>query len=189
MMELKRISEEEVGSMLEELSEGEPFKRVAPPPRFDRFYRADAAGETVIERLKKLLVIPSTPRRLAFSGAALAVLLLVFLPLMPLGEGPAVTYREGGVMESTDLPRGRLAEAPGALHWQVLAGSASYRVDLLDQDGALLWQATSESTTVDLPGDLFAGLPAGSEYRVLVTGLGLDGAETGTRKSRFIILP
>jgi hypothetical protein len=189
-MDQKRISEEEVGSMLEELYEGEPFKRVAPPSRFDRFFSTDAAADSFLDRLKRLLVIPSTPRRLAFSGAALAVLLLVLLPMIPWqGEGPAVTYREGGAIEATDLPKGRLDAAPGALSWRELAGSASYRVELLDQDGKRLWQADSATTTVDLPADLFAGLPAGSEYRVLVTGLGPDGVVTGTQKSRFIILP
>jgi len=65
----------------------------------------------------------------------------------------------------------------------------TYRVELTDPDGLLLWEGAAGSNRVDLPSDLFAGHPVGSEYRVRVTGFGNDGADAGQQSSRFMILP
>lgn len=186
-MKKNRITEDEVGAMLEEAFEGEPFQRIEPPPRFSLFFRGAAEPETFLEKLKRFLVIPSGPRRLVFSGVVVAVLLLVLVPLMP-GEGQ-LTYRDAGPVEATDLPSGRLTAAPDALHWPAIKGAAGYRVELTDLDGALLWGGDTGANRADLPAGLFAGRPAGSEYRIRVTGIGPDGAEAGRQSSRFMILP
>jgi len=188
-MSKKRISEEEVGAMLEEAFEGEPFQRIEPPPRFRVFFRGHMEAESFLDRLKRFLVIPSTPRRLVFSGAAVAVLLLVLFPLMPGGGAPDGVYRSAGPAETVDLPRGRLAVAPEALHWSAGGGAVSHRVELIDESGATVWESETKSLTIDLPAGLFEGRPAGAEYRVRVTGFGPDGAETARQSSRFIILP
>lgn len=186
-MKQNRITEDEVGAMLEEAFEGEPFKRIEPPFRFSLFFRKGIKPESFFERMKRFLIFPSVPRRLAFSGAVVAILLLVLIPLMP-GEGQ-LTYRDAGVAEATDLPSGRLTTAPGALNWPTVEGAVIYRVELTDPDGLLLWEGDADANRVDLPTDLFAGQPVGSEYRVRVTGYAPDGAEAGEHSSRFIILP
>jgi hypothetical protein len=186
-MKHKRISEDEVGAMLEEAFEGEPFERIEPPPRFSHFFRGGAEQESFFDKLKRFLVLPSVPRRLAFTGAVVALLLLALIPLMP-GDGQ-LTYRNTGPAEATELPRGRLAAAPGALHWPSTDGVSSYRVELADQNGVLLWEGETSSTGIDLPAGLLADRPIGSEYRVEVTGYGPDGAETSRQTSRFMVLP
>lgn len=186
-MKQQRISEDEVGAMLEEAFEGEPFVRIEPPPRFNLFFRDGAEPESFFDKLKRFLILPSVPRRLVFSGAVVALLLVVLIPLMP-GEGQ-LTYRDAGPAEATELPRGRLAAAPGALHWPAADGVSTYRVELADQDGLLLWEGETTSTGIDLPAGLLTDRPIGSEYRVQVTGYGLDGAETNSQSSRFMVLP
>lgn len=189
-MKEKRISEEEVGAMLEEAFEGKPFERVEPPPRFRVFFRGGRATESFADWLKRFLTISSTPRRLVFSGAAVAVLLLVLFPLMPGGGAPENVYRGAGPAETVDLPRGRLAEAPAALNWPAGEGAVSrYHVEVIDDGGATVWEGETGALSIDLPHGLFEGRPAGVEYRVLVTGHGPDGAETTRHSSRFIILP
>lgn len=187
MMKKNRITEDEVGAMLEEAFEGEPFRRVEPPPRFSLFFREGIKPESFLDKLKRLLVIPSTPRRLVFSGAVVAILLVVLIPLMP-DEGQ-LTYRDAGVAEATDLPSGRLTVAPDALHWSTVENAVTYRVELTDPDGVLLWEGDADTNRVDLPAGLFFDHPAGSEYRVRVTGFGADGAEAGEHSSRFMVLP
>lgn len=186
-MKQQRISEDEVGAMLEEAFEGEPFVRIEPPPRFNLFFRDGAEPESFFDKLKRFLVLPSAPRRLVFSGAVVALLLVVLIPLMP-GEGQ-LTYRDAGPAEATELPRGRLAAAPGALHWPAAEGAVSYRVELADPEGLLLWMDKTGTNSIDLPAGLLSDRPVGSEYRVQVTGYGPDGAETGSQSSRFMILP
>ncbi len=186
-MKQNRITEDEVGAMLEEAFEGESFKRIEPPPRFSVFFRGGAEPESFLDKLKRFLVIPSTPRSLVFSGAVAAVLLVVLIPLMP-GQGE-LAYRDAGVAEAIDLPSGRLLAAPGELRWPAVEKAHTYRVELTDQDGTLLWEGDAGANRIDLPAGLFAGHPAGSEYRVRVTGYGPDGAETGSQTSRFLVLP
>lgn len=186
-MKQKRISEDEVGAMLENAFEGESFERIEPPPRFNLFFHGGIEPESFLDKLKRFLVLPSTPRRLAFSGAVVAVLLVVLIPLMP-GEGQ-LTYRDAGPAEVTELPRGRLDAAPGELHWPSVEGAVSYRVELADPDGLLLWEGETGTTSIDLPAGLLTDRPPGSEYRVLVTGYSPDGAKTGQQTSRFLILP
>jgi hypothetical protein len=186
-MKQNRITEDEVGAMLEEAFEGEPFKRIEPPPRFSLFFRGDAEPESFLDKLKRFLILPSTPRSLVFSGAVGAVLLLALIPLMS-GQGEMV-FRDAGVAEAIDLPSGRLLAAPGELHWVAVENAESYRMELTDQDGTLLWEGEADANRIDLPSGLFAGHSAGSEYRVRVTGYGPDGAEAGRQASRFMILP
>jgi hypothetical protein len=186
-MKQDRITEEDVGAMLEEAFEGEPFKRVEPPPRFDLFYRNAQEPESFIGRLKRFLVMPSVPRRLVFSGAVVAILLVVLIPLMP-GNGQ-MTYRGGGVTLATSLPSGRLPSPPVKLSWQSVESAVTYHVELTNSEGALLWASDTDSNGIDLPDGLLAGHPAGSEYRVRVIGYDADGAESGRHSSRFMVMP
>lgn len=186
-MKQNQIPEKEVGAMLEQAFEGEPFKRVEPPPRFDFFFRTPSEPESFIGRLKRFLVMPSVPQRLVFSGAVVAILLVVLIPLMP-GED-ALTYRDGGVAVSTDLPSGRLSTAPAQLNWPAVEGAVTYHVELTNSEGALLWASDTDTNGIDLPPGLLAGHPAGSEYRVRVTGYEVDGTESGRHSSRFMVLP
>ncbi len=182
-----RITEDEVGTMLEEAFEGEPFKRVEPPPRFGIFFRRPMGSESFVDRLKRFLAFPSMPRRLVFSGTVVAILLVVLVPLMP--DAQRMTYRDSGALEAVELPRGRLHTAPVDLQWPDLKGTVAWRVELVDPEGTLLWQAAVDTCRAGLPDDLFAGRAPGVEYTVRVTGLGPDGAEVGRQSSRFIILP
>lgn len=84
---------------------------------------------------------------------------------VPRGGGPAVTL----VQPSGDVP----ADLARQLVWRSVPGVTSYEAELLDADGAVVFNTRGPDTTVTVPTE--ARLAPGGEYHWRVTALMPDG--------------
>lgn len=87
-------------------------------------------------------------------AAAVAVTLGVVLvlrtpPTVPSDVQPGTTYRAIGV-ELTS-PMGDVSVLPTELRWQAVSGATHYEVKVLEVDGAEIWRATTDTTTIAVP--------------------------------------
>lgn len=109
-------------------------------------------------------------------GAA-ALLLLVVLVLARLREPGPASERKYLVS-----PVGPVAHAD-AFVWKRPKGAVRFFVELLDQDGTLLWSQTTRDTTLALPGS--AALPPNRVFRWRVTYTFADGVSLPTNDESF----
>lgn len=85
-----------------------------------------------------------------------------------LPDAPASdVVRSGEVL--LEAPVGVLGTAPAEFSWRAVAGAASYRVELRDVAGDLVWQGSSSTTRLAIPADPAAQLQTLVTYRWNVT--------------------
>lgn len=87
------------------------------------------------------------------------------------------TVRGAGAMRALE-PAGDLAAPPESLRWTSAAGAQSYRVELLDENGAVAGVLVT-ADTVAAATALRSPVPAAARWRV--TAIGADGLDLGAK--------
>ena len=94
------------------------------------------------------------------------------------------TFRSGSVKLAG--PSGDLPQPPGAFHWQAYPGAASYRVDVMEVDGTVLWSAQTSENSVAAAPALRSKMHPGKALEWKVTALDASGREiASSSKERF----
>ena len=118
-----------------------------------------------------------TPLWSRWAAAALVVIGLGFAfewahrslsPALP-NAPDADVVRSGEVL--LDSPVGKLTGTLPGFSWRAVAGAVSYRVELRDVAGDLVWQGVSKTTTLSAPPELLAKLETFVSYHWNVTAL------------------
>jgi hypothetical protein len=100
------------------------------------------------------------PRRIGTAAMALAAMLLLIAGGLYLrSEKEPVLVSDGSsgqtLLRSQAMtllePKGDLERSPTELRWQAVPGAVRYSVKLMEVDRAVLWQSSSEQTSVALP--------------------------------------
>lgn len=103
----------------------------------------------------------------------------------PPADASATQVRAMAPDEPFDPPQmARLAASPARLAWPSVGAGAVYRVRMVDESGAVLWESAAlGEASADLPDDLRARLATGGRFgwRVMVT----DAAGGAERKMPF----
>jgi len=85
------------------------------------------------------------------------------------------TFRSGSV--KLDGPSGNLAQPPDAFRWEAYPGAKSYRVEVMEVDGTVLWSTqASENFTAATP-ELKSKMHPGKTLHWKVTALDASGKE------------
>lgn len=118
--------------------------------------------------------------RVALPVAASLVAVSAWFLLRAPSTGPVPddgTVRGSGAMRALE-PAGDVAAAPDSLRWTSAAGAASYRVELLDEDGGVAGVLVTADTVAAVAA-LRSPVPAAARWRV--TALGADGLELAAK--------
>ncbi len=143
---------------------------IAPPPQMARVLKMERP---------RLRGKSETPLWTRWAAAAMVVVGLGFMfewahrtiggaPRLP--DAPASDVVRSGEL-LLDSPIGTLHATPAQFSWRAVAGAGSYRVELRDVAGDLVWQGLSPATTLSAPPELTAKLESFVTYRWNVTAL------------------
>lgn len=129
--------------------------------------------------------------RLAALAATLAIVALAGYGLWDPEPAVRTRQRETPVYRTVRVqavaPMGDVAAAPRLLEWAPLGGTAVYDVQILEVDRAVLWQGSTASTRIEIPGDVIAQIVPGKTVLWEVTARDAAGAvlaESGTQRVR-----
>ncbi len=115
-----------------------------------------------------------------------------------IGGAPATSPRPGSFDSDVvrggaivlDSPLGRQARAVSEFAWRALPGAASYRLEVREAAGDLLWQGSAVGVRLETPADLAAKLETYVAYTWNVTALDAAQSAVGQSQSaRFVVEP
>jgi hypothetical protein len=89
-----------------------------------------------------------------------------------IGTGP---FRSGSVTLAG--PSGDVSQPPDAFRWQAYPGAASYRVDVMEVDGTVLWSTQISANSVAATPELKSKMHPGKALQWKVTALDASGRE------------
>ncbi len=133
--------------------------------------------------------------RLAFAATALAAVAIAASVWMRPAE-PTIVADAGGhevVMRSEEIaglaPVGDVNAKPTQLHWNAVPQGVSYRVDVMEVDGSILWTGQITEIFVTLPQSLRAKMLKGKPMLWRVTAFDSGGKVSATSQlERFRVL-
>jgi hypothetical protein len=98
------------------------------------------------------------------------------------------TFRSGSVKLAG--PSGNLSQPPQAFRWEAYPGAKSYRVEVLEVDGTVLWSRQTSETSVPVTPELKSEMHPGKALQWRVTALNASGKEvasSGQEKFQVIL--
>ncbi len=170
-----------------------PQESAAAAPQLARVLPMAAMRSAREQRSRRQAESPLWSR---WAAAALVVVGLGFAfewahrslsPALP-NAPDADVVRSGEVL--LDAPVGKLTGTLSGFSWRAVAGAVSYRVELRDVAGDLVWQGVSTTTTLSAPPELLTKLETFVSYRWNVTALDASSSAVAhSSPARFRLEP
>lgn len=177
----------EIAWVAERLADSPPARETPQVPLAPQLARVLPMAPAVAARAKRAKASGSRGEMALWSRWAAAALIVIGLGLTfewghrnlapALPDAPNAlssdVVRSGEVL--LDAPVGVESAQPSGFSWRAVPGAASYRVEVRDVAGDLLWQGTVETPRVATPPELATMLESFVTYRWSVTALDAAG--------------
>ncbi|MFQ6069020.1 MAG: hypothetical protein ACE5LC_00685 [Candidatus Aminicenantales bacterium] len=137
-----------------------------------------------------------TIRQWAYATAAVALMLVVFLAVLPVlrKPSPQFTLEETSVLRGEVVtllsPLGMVERVPSRFSWKKVEGASEYRLYLYAGDKVLWKTSTEEKTAALLPPEIVKKIDSGKPYTWKVKAFSSRGTlMAASSKNQFTVFP